>query len=413
MDFKNLIEIADVGRKAVGLSADQSTNDPGNGIAVTDDGKLQVKANTSAGIQVDADGVAIQADVNGFKFADGKLSLKKGAGWDFAPNGDIDIQVDDNGGILCAREVGSKLSIKTGSGIKLDGGVAVNYGRGLRITNGALEAHPGDGLTTDTDDRNLCVRVKDGVKIDGDHLTVKAAESGAINVDSGGVWVKAKDKGGLVIDGDNGLAVNYGRGLQITDGKLTSLPGAALSTDTDGKLYVEVKDGVKIDGDHLTVNANNNHGINVDGNGVAVKNGAGLTFGGTGNLDVVVDDNGGIKCDRVVGSGLSVKAGHGIKVDGSGVAVCLTDNVFIKELAKLIIPRGTVVPFFNEDADIPDGWALCDGNSSTPNLCNGVHAEWTLVMGVNTKKPVPRADWHLGNGDCTIGVVGIRYIMKL
>ncbi|WP_218274673.1 tail fiber protein, partial [Pseudomonas sp. GW456-L14] len=103
VDFKNLIEIADVGRKAVGLSADQSNNEPGNGIAVTGEGKLEVKASN-----------------DGFQFVDGKLSLKQGAGWGFAQNGDVDILVDENGGVLCAKEVGSQLSIKAGYGIKVD-----------------------------------------------------------------------------------------------------------------------------------------------------------------------------------------------------------------------------------------------------------------------------------------------------
>lgn len=32
------------------------------------------------------------------------------------------------------------------------------------------------------------------------------------------------------------------------------------------------------------------------------------------------------------------------------------------------LPIGGIVPFFGADEDIPEGWALCDGNNGTPNL---------------------------------------------
>lgn len=40
---------------------------------------------------------------------------------------------------------------------------------------------------------------------------------------------------------------------------------------------------------------------------------------------------------------------------------------WIKELLKLLIPSGTIV-MYSGSSDIPEGWAICDGNNGTPNL---------------------------------------------
>lgn len=40
---------------------------------------------------------------------------------------------------------------------------------------------------------------------------------------------------------------------------------------------------------------------------------------------------------------------------------------WIKELIKLAVPRGTIA-MYNGQSEIPEGWAICDGNNGTPNL---------------------------------------------
>lgn len=40
---------------------------------------------------------------------------------------------------------------------------------------------------------------------------------------------------------------------------------------------------------------------------------------------------------------------------------------WIKELIKLAVPRGTIA-MYNGQSEIPEGWAVCDGNNGTPNL---------------------------------------------
>lgn len=40
---------------------------------------------------------------------------------------------------------------------------------------------------------------------------------------------------------------------------------------------------------------------------------------------------------------------------------------WIKELLKLAVPSGTIA-MFNGKAELPEGWAICDGTNGTPNL---------------------------------------------
>lgn len=40
---------------------------------------------------------------------------------------------------------------------------------------------------------------------------------------------------------------------------------------------------------------------------------------------------------------------------------------WIKELLKLVVPSGTIA-MFNGKAELPEGWAICDGTNGTPNL---------------------------------------------
>jgi hypothetical protein len=344
-DFKSLIEIADVGRKAAGLSLDQTDNTPGNGMAVTGDGKLEVKAKTNAGINVDVDGVSVKLkDLAGLTVDGSGLAVKRGAGWDFSPNnGDVDINVAEDGGLERPSVCGSAISIKPS----------------------------GDG---------------------------------GIKVDRSGVGIKLYDKHGLVVDG-NGLAVSLGAGLGF---------------DKDGKLKVNVvKDGGVVRGEDsgssLCLQVNTSRGLYVDAEGVALKSGAGWDFASNGDLDIKVDPNGGLVCKREYASAISIKPAvdGGIKVDGSGVSVNLSSKGFIRALADLIIPKGTVVPFFNAGAEVPEGWALCNGDNGTPKLCTGGDTnEWALVM-ANTDRTAMYHDWKLGAGDITVKSVVIRHIMKV
>lgn len=50
----------------------------------------------------------------------------------------------------------------------------------------------------------------------------------------------------------------------------------------------------------------------------------------------------------------------------------------MREAFNLLLPRGSILPYFGEIVNIPDGWALCNGANGTPNLVGkvlvGAHA---------------------------------------
>ncbi|WP_387465122.1 tail fiber protein [Photorhabdus sp. RM323S] len=60
-DFADLIDIADIGRRAVGQAPDQ-TNDPNSALELNDNGRLVVKINANSGLTADSDGVKVRAN---------------------------------------------------------------------------------------------------------------------------------------------------------------------------------------------------------------------------------------------------------------------------------------------------------------------------------------------------------------
>ena len=41
-----------------------------------------------------------------------------------------------------------------------------------------------------------------------------------------------------------------------------------------------------------------------------------------------------------------------------------------KEFPSKLLPKGVIVSWFGSIEEIPKGWALCDGNNTTPDLRN-------------------------------------------
>ncbi|MDX7999517.1 tail fiber protein [Xenorhabdus sp. Reich] len=85
IDFNELIDIADVGRKATGQTPGQS-GEPGNGLSLTDDGTLQTVVNSTGGLHFDKKALAIKP-YDGINVDNHGVSVKAGNG----------IKVDNNG----------------------------------------------------------------------------------------------------------------------------------------------------------------------------------------------------------------------------------------------------------------------------------------------------------------------------
>ncbi|MCC8465895.1 hypothetical protein [Photorhabdus bodei] len=302
-DYADLINIADMGRRAVGKAPGQTDN-PNSALKLDNDGALAVKLNDNGGLKTDNDGLSVK--------------------------------------------------IKNKSLLADNSGLAVNAGRGLRINNEKLEVDNHHGIEI----------VDEGVK-------VKAGE-------------------GIKVD-DKGVSLKMGKPINNAFSPLILEP-------KNDVLSVRIGNGLR-DGDNgISVNPGN--GIDVDYNYVAVKASNGITV-----------DN----------SGVSVKAGNGITVNSNGVSVNIQQ--IASALADLIIPSGTIVPFYS-NGSLPNGWLWCDGNNGTPNLNKGIQNEITLISGWPRK--TNSVDWLLHNvgyidaeqstevqgGNLRINAFYTKYIMK-
>jgi microcystin-dependent protein len=173
-DFADLIDLANIGRQAVGGADGQ--NGPGNGFTLSSSGLLTLKS--SEGISVEQNGISIKAG-----------------------NG---ITVDSNG-----------VSTKAGNGITVDSnGVSTKAGNGITVDSGGVSTKAGNGITVDSN--GVSTKAGNGITVDLNGVSIKAGNG--ITVDSGGVSIDQKyvlPKGTIVMfhgtDIPNGWALCDGR----------------------------------------------------------------------------------------------------------------------------------------------------------------------------------------------------------
>ena len=229
---------------------------------------------------------------------------------------------------------------------------------------------------------------------------------GLTHVEHHGLSVKPGN--GVTVD-DNGVSVIGGSGITVVEGGFYVKPGNGISVDDNG---VNVSAGEGITVDLSGVNVKTGDGIGVNYNGIKVKLGwyTGLEFDDAGNLclagikshdftddyfgcspvmvnsannQIVVDLYKGLV--HVEDQGLAIKAmtGSGIEVDEDGVKLKLSPSgeLAINESGELHLkktpaleamftdtkfPAGMVTAFHG--TELPEGWALCDGENNTPDL---------------------------------------------
>ncbi|MBS9436416.1 tail fiber protein [Photorhabdus noenieputensis] len=377
-DYSDLIDIADIGRRTVGKAPDQTDN-PNSGLELDNNHGLSVKTNPTGGISVDSSGIAVKCwPSGGITVTDGSgLYLKlaggnSGNGWSGVSGlslGTDGVKIKANNGINVDGN-GVAVKVKDKSLLTDAGGLAVNTGRGLWINNDKLEVNNHDGIEI----------VNEGVK-------VKAGNG--INVDGSGVAVKAKDN--TINVESTGISVRLGWGIKIGDG-----------------LDVKAGNGITADWNGVSVKSKDNT-IRVDPTGISVNLGWGVTVGG--GLDVKASN--GIHVDS---NGVSVKAkaGNGIKVDSDGVSIDLKS--IASALADLIIPSGTIVPFYGNNYDNPpSGWVWCDGSNGTPNLNTNSdkHGSTDYINLISGSTNKSTNYWQLEYGThVAANVYFMRYIMK-
>ncbi|MBD2811141.1 tail fiber protein [Xenorhabdus sp. Vera] len=186
-DFNQLIDIADVGRKACGQSPQQ--NGPGTGLKLGDDGTLNLKI--------------------------GSIDSQ-----DFSP-------------LILEKDI---LSVDLGSGlINKTNGICVGQGNGITVNRNdvAVKLATNKGLTVD--DNGIAIKSGNGIKVDADGVTIdpnKVLPKGMIVMFSG----SAIPQGWALCDGNNGtpnLIDRFILGGKIND--INSKNSATLSGSGNNK----------------------------------------------------------------------------------------------------------------------------------------------------------------------------------
>lgn len=242
-DFADLIDLANMGRQAMGGAKGQTG--PANGFTLSSEGRLELKPNAAKGISVEQDGIAVKVNTNnGLKVTSAGIAINDGLGLEFSSTGQLNLKVKKNGGFSGGP-----------------GGACVIPGEGVTVSNSGVGVKAGNGIA----------------------------------VTSSGVNIKLA----------KGIQTNGGGG-QGKDG--TTLGSAG--------------------------------GLNVNQNGFSVAPGDGMQI-----------NTRGVSIKLAANSGLSADETNGLKI-----------------VPEQMFQKGMVIMFAGTEAEMPKGWALCDGNGGRPDL---------------------------------------------
>lgn len=294
-DFANLIDLANMGRQAVGGAEDQTG--PANGFTLSSTGLLELKPNTAKGISIDQDGVAIKLKtISGLTMDNSGVSVK--------PKADSGIELKDSAGI----------SLKPGNGISVDrDGIAVKVegNKGLQVNNYGVSVKVGNGVAVNNSGVNI--KLAKGLNTNGGE---GHGMDGATSGSGGGLNLTAN---GLSVDAGDGIQINT-RGVSI---KLTTNSG--LSANEANGLKILTEGGIQI-GSSGAINVRPGNGVVVNYSGVNIKLAKGYetnTGGGQGTDGTTAGSAGGL---NLTSNGLSVDAGDGIQINTRGVSIKLATN---------------------------------------------------------------------------------------
>ncbi|WP_350305613.1 tail fiber protein [Photorhabdus viridis] len=214
-DYADLINIADMGRKAVGKAPGQTDN-PNSALKLDDAGALSVKFNANGGLKADKDGLSVKIKDKSLLVDTNGLAVNAGRG--IRINNDK-LEVDNHHGIEIVNE---GVKVKAGNGIKVDSnGVSLNIGKTnnsryspLTLQNNIFSVQLNDGLVDKTG--GITVGQGDGIIVGNQTVSVKPGDG--ITVDSNGVSIdpnKVLPKGMIVMFSGNSAPT----GWALCDGK--------------------------------------------------------------------------------------------------------------------------------------------------------------------------------------------------
>lgn len=209
-DFADLIDLANIGRQAVG-GADGQTG-PANGFTVSSAGLLELRP--SAGITVDGSGVGLKLKNDTTLYGDSApLKLREGGKF---------LGIDMGDGIECRS---NGISVKTGDGIQLAGdSVTVKAASGITVGSSGVDVKAGNGIAVTSSGVNI--------KLASGTLGNGGGGQGPDGATSG-------SSGGLSLT-PSGLSVDAGQGIQINAG------GVSIKLAENSGLSADEKNGLKI-----------------------------------------------------------------------------------------------------------------------------------------------------------------------
>jgi hypothetical protein len=217
-DFADLIDLANMGRQAVGGAEGQTG--PADGFTLSSTGRLELKPNTDKGISVDKDGVAVRVNTsNGLKMTSSGIAINDGLGIEFSSTGQLNLKVMKDGGFSGGP---GGAHVIPGKGITTDSsGVGVKAGNGIAVTSNGVNVKLSKGTSNDNggggqgSDGNTSGG-GGGLVITSNGLSVDAGSG--IQIDSKGVSIKLTADSGLSADETNGLKVKVDSGIKISNG---------------------------------------------------------------------------------------------------------------------------------------------------------------------------------------------------
>ncbi len=241
-DFADLIDLANMGRQAVGGAEGQTG--PANGFTLSSEGRLELKPNSTKGISVDKDGIAVKVEGNkGLQASNNGVSVKTGNG--IALNND---------GVNIKLAKGAQTNGGEGHG---NDGATSGSGGGLNLTSKGLSVDPGNGMQLDVTGVGIKLPANSGLRAD-ETSGLRIIPANGVVTNSSGVNIKlarghrhndgggqgkdgstSNSAGGLALD-SKGLSVDAGNGIQIDEA------GVSIKLTANSGLSADEKNGLRL-----------------------------------------------------------------------------------------------------------------------------------------------------------------------
>jgi microcystin-dependent protein len=224
-DFADLIDLANMGRQAVGGAEGQTG--PANGLTLSSTGRLELKPNLNKGIDIDKDGVSVKSG-NGVEVNSSGTNIKLAKG------------DRNNGG---GGQGKNGVTFGDAGGLSLtSNGLSVDAGNGMQINDKGLSIKlpSNSGLSAD-EDNGLKVITGNGIAVTSGGVNIKLAKGANTNGGEGhGTDGATSGSGGGLNLTSKGLSVDAGNGIQINQ------QGVSLKLATNSGLSADETNGLKI-----------------------------------------------------------------------------------------------------------------------------------------------------------------------